>query len=105
MDPASEALASDADQDLDRRTRALVCVAAHVALGASAETYDGAVESAIASGASRDEIIGVLYAVAPAVGTARVVMAAPRLAAAMGYDFDRAIEQLTASDPGAGASR
>jgi alkylhydroperoxidase/carboxymuconolactone decarboxylase family protein YurZ len=95
MDPASERFASDVDQDLDQKTRSLACVAAFVALGASAETYVRAVEAAVASGASRDEIIGVLYAVAPAVGIARVVTAAPRLAAAMGYDVDRAIEYLT----------
>jgi 4-carboxymuconolactone decarboxylase len=105
MDPASKTFASDVDQDLDQKTRALACVAAYVALGASAETYDRAVEAAAASGASPDEIVGVLFAVAPAVGIARVVTAAPRLAAAMGYDIDRAIEQLAASDPEAGVSR
>ena len=97
MDPASETIANDVDRDLDQKTRALACVAAYVALGASAETYDRAVASAVASGASPEEIIGVLYAVAPAVGIARVVTAAPRLAAAMGYDIDRAIEYLTAN--------
>jgi 4-carboxymuconolactone decarboxylase len=95
MNPASKTFASDVDQDLDQKTRLLACVAAYVALGASAETYDRAVKAAVASGASPEEIIGVLYAVAPAVGIARVVTAAPRLAAAMGYDIDRAIEYLT----------
>ena len=85
-------------RELDRKTRALVCLAAHVALGASDDVYDGAVETAITSGASPGEIIGVLYAVAPAVGAARVVSAAPKLASAMGYDIDRAIEYLSGND-------
>ena len=95
MDPASQTFASDMDQNVDQKTRALACIAAYVALGASAETYGRAVAAAVARGASPEEIIGVLYAVAPAVGIARVVTAAPRLAAAMGYDIDRAIEYLT----------
>jgi alkylhydroperoxidase/carboxymuconolactone decarboxylase family protein YurZ len=85
-------------RELDPKTRALVCLAAYVALGASDDVYDGAVETAITSGASPDEIIGVLYAVAPAVGAARVVSAAPQLASAMGYDIDRAIEYLSGND-------
>jgi alkylhydroperoxidase/carboxymuconolactone decarboxylase family protein YurZ len=95
MDLASERPAGE----LDQKTRALACVAAFVALGSSTETYDRAVDVAITSGASPDEIIGVLYAVAPEVGVARVVSAAPRLAAAMGYDIDRAIEYLMVNDP------
>jgi 4-carboxymuconolactone decarboxylase len=95
MDLASERPAAE----LDQKTRALVCVAAFVALGASTETYDRAVDGAITSGASPGEIVGVLYAVAPEVGVARIVSAAPRLAAAMGYDIDRAIEYLVENDP------
>ena len=85
-------------RELDPKTQALVCLAAYVALGASDDVYDGAVTTAIASGASPDQIIGVLYAVAPAVGAARVVSAAPQLASAMGYDIDRAIEYLSGNE-------
>jgi len=91
-------LGEQSTKDLDPKTRALVCLAAYVALGTSDDVYDGAVETAITSGASPDEIIGVLYAVAPAVGAARVVSAAPQLASAMGYDIDRAIEYLSGND-------
>jgi hypothetical protein len=35
---------------------------------------------------SEDEIVGVLLAIAPAVGHARPVASAPRLAVALGYD-------------------
>ena len=75
--------------------RALVSLAAYVALDASARAYERAVEASVRSGASRDEMIGVLVAVAPAVGAARVVSAAPKLASAMGFDVDGAIEYLT----------
>ena len=39
-----------------------------------------------------DEIVGTLIAVAPIVGTARVVSAAPELALALGYDIEAALE-------------
>ena len=94
MDP----LGGDFTRELDAKTRALVCLAAHVALGARDDVYDGAVETATTSGASPDEIIGVLYAVAPAVGAARVVSAAPHIASAMGYDIDRALEYLSGNE-------
>ena len=47
---------------------------------------------ALAAGASIDEIVGTLIAVAPTVGLARVVSAAPELALALGYDVDAALE-------------
>ena len=46
------------------------------------------VELATAAGATDDEIVGVLLAIAPAVGNARVVGVAPSLGLALGYDFD-----------------
>ena len=75
--------------------RALARLAAYVALDASAHAYQRAVEVAVRSGSSPDEMVGVLFAVAPVVGVARVVSAAPKLASAMGFDVDRAIEYLT----------
>jgi 4-carboxymuconolactone decarboxylase len=80
---------------LDPKMRALARLAAYVALDASAHAYLRAVEVSVRSGASRDEMVGVLFAVAPVVGVARVVSAAPKLASAMGFDVDRAIEYLT----------
>jgi 4-carboxymuconolactone decarboxylase len=75
--------------------RALARLAAYVALDASAHAYVRAAEVAVRGGASPDEMVGVLFAVAPVVGIARVVSAAPKLASAMGFDVDRAIEYLT----------
>ena len=71
---------------LDAKTAALVGLAALLAIGAPTTSCRVVVERARAAGATDDEIVGVLVAVAPAVGGARVVGAAPRLALAIDYD-------------------
>jgi alkylhydroperoxidase/carboxymuconolactone decarboxylase family protein YurZ len=77
---------------LDQKTHALVRLGATLALDASPSSYQSAVEPALAAGASIDEIVGTLIAVAPTLGLARIVSAAPELALALGYDVDAAIE-------------
>jgi alkylhydroperoxidase/carboxymuconolactone decarboxylase family protein YurZ len=77
---------------LDPKTHALVRLGAALAIDAAPSSYQSAVEPALAAGASIDEIVGTLIAVAPTVGLARVVSAAPELALALGYDVDAAIE-------------
>jgi alkylhydroperoxidase/carboxymuconolactone decarboxylase family protein YurZ len=66
----------------------LVRLGALLALGAATSSLRATVESAIEAGATDAEIVGVLVAVAPAVGLARVVSTAPRLAMAIGYDIE-----------------
>lgn len=66
----------------------LVRLGALLALGAATSSLQATVERAIDAGASEAEIVGVLVAVAPAVGLARVVSTAPRLAVAIGYDIE-----------------
>jgi 4-carboxymuconolactone decarboxylase len=66
----------------------LVQLGALLALGAATTSLRATVERAIAAGATEAEIVGVLIAVAPAVGLARVVSSAPRLAVAIGYDLE-----------------
>ena len=66
----------------------LVRLGALLALGAATSSLRATVERAIEAGASETEIVGVLIAVAPAVGMARVVSTAPRLAVAIGYNLD-----------------
>ena len=73
---------------LDSKTGALVRLGALISLGASTTSYRLAVEVAYAAGATDEEIVGVLAAVAPAAGTARAVAAAPGLALALGYDVE-----------------
>lgn len=80
-------------RELDPRTQALVRLSALVALGATPTSYAWSVDAAFAAGATVDEIVSTLLAVAPVVGIARVVAAAPTLAAAIGYDIEAALER------------
>jgi alkylhydroperoxidase/carboxymuconolactone decarboxylase family protein YurZ len=66
----------------------LVELGALLALGASTSSLRTTVRAAKEAGATESEIVGVLLAVAPAVGLARVVSSAPKLALAIGYDLD-----------------
>lgn len=73
---------------LERKAEALVQVGALLSVGASTASLRWTVELAQATGATDEEILGVLVAIGPAVGLARVVSEAPRLALAMGYDIE-----------------
>ena len=66
----------------------LVRLGALLALGASTTSLRRTVNRAQEAGATEVEIVGVLIAVAPAMGLARVVSSAPRLALAIGYDIE-----------------
>ena len=66
----------------------LVRLGALLSLGAATSSLRTTVHRALEAGASEAEIVGVLIAVAPAVGLARVVSTAPRLALAIGYDIE-----------------
>jgi 4-carboxymuconolactone decarboxylase len=79
---------------LDDRSHALTRIAALVALGSAPPTFMNCVEAAVHAGASHDEIVGVLIAVLPLVGIARVVSAAPSLGLAIGYDVGEALETV-----------
>ena len=92
----SDERASEAAARLDGKTRALVRVAVLIALDAAPPSYMEAIESARRWGASSDEIAGCLIAVLPTVGVARVVSAAPKVALALGYDVEAALESPAA---------
>jgi 4-carboxymuconolactone decarboxylase len=79
---------------LDPRTRALVRLGVLIAIDAAPASYGSSVDAALAAGATVDEIVGMLCAVAPVVGFARIVAAAPALAGALGYDIESALERL-----------
>ena len=79
------------DSRLDPKTHYLVRLGAAFAIDAAPSSYQSSVEFALAAGASVDEIVGTLVAVASTVGVARVV-SAPELALALGYDVDAALE-------------
>ncbi len=77
---------------LDPRTFALVKIAALIALDAPPASYAWQVTNALADGASPDDILGVLRAVAPQVGGPRVVAAAPEIMVALGLDLPEDME-------------
>jgi 4-carboxymuconolactone decarboxylase len=79
---------------LDTRTAALVRVAATIAIDAAPSSFQHAVTHALAAGATRDEIVATLEAVMPVTGAARVVECAPKVALALGYDVEEALERL-----------
>lgn len=74
--------------DLDAKAQALVALAALLSVGAAVASLRRAVELVYAASGSEDEVLGVLLAIAPAVGHARVVGVAPKLALALGYDLE-----------------
>jgi 4-carboxymuconolactone decarboxylase len=76
----------------DASIRALVRLAALIASQGTCASYVSVVESALSAGASVEEIIEVLIAVAATVGSARVVAAAPLLARAVGFDVDEVFD-------------
>jgi 4-carboxymuconolactone decarboxylase len=79
---------------LGSKTAALVRVAATIAIDAAPSSFHHTVEHALAAGARCDEIVAVLEAVTPVTGAVRVVSAAPKLALALGYDVEDALEHL-----------
>jgi alkylhydroperoxidase/carboxymuconolactone decarboxylase family protein YurZ len=69
---------------LDARTFALVKIAALIALDAPPASYAWQVGNALQDGATAEDILAVLRAVAPQVGGPRVVAAAPEIMLALG---------------------
>ena len=90
-------LAGEPDREesgLEDKTHALVRLSTTVAVEAGQASYQVAVERALAAGATPDEIAGTLFAVLSLTGVPRAVAAAPKLALALGYDIDAALEGL-----------
>jgi alkylhydroperoxidase/carboxymuconolactone decarboxylase family protein YurZ len=79
---------------LDPRAFSLVKIAALVAVDAPPASYLWQVANALDAGATPNEILGVMRAIAPQVGGPRVVAAAPEIMVALGLslpsggDFD-----------------
>ena len=84
---------------LDAKTRALIRLAALLAAGAEPASCHSAVAMALNAGATAEEVVGVLMAVAPVIGIVRTVATASHVAAALGYDIDAALERLDGDPP------
>jgi len=69
---------------LDDRAYALVKLAAIMALDAPPASYLWQVANALAAGATPEDMLGVLIAIAPQIGGPRLVAAAPELMVALG---------------------
>lgn len=82
------------ESDLDEKTHALVRIAGLIAIDAAPPSYMWTVESALSYGATTEEIVGTLIAVMPAIGSGRVVSAAPKLSLALGYDVAKGLEEF-----------
>jgi 4-carboxymuconolactone decarboxylase len=78
--------------ELDPKVHALVRLGAVLAADVVAGQCNWAATQALLVGATPDEVVGTLVAVAPIIGLNRVVAAVPELALAIGYDIDAALE-------------
>ena len=84
---------SFATSRLEGKTYALTRLAALLSVGAPVASCRWGAELAQEAGATEEEIVGVLWAVGPVIGLARVVAAAPALALAIGYDVEAAFDE------------
>jgi 4-carboxymuconolactone decarboxylase len=75
---------AQASSGLDARSFSLVKIAALIALDAPPASYLWQVSSALDAGATPQDLLGVLRAVAPQVGGPRTMAAAPELMLALG---------------------
>jgi len=80
--------------ELGSPTQELVRLGAVIALDAGPAVLDAQVAAALASGATRADIADTLLAVAPCIGSARLVGIAPRIALAVGYDVFASLELM-----------
>ena len=79
---------------IDARTEALVRVAAAISIDAAPASFQQVVTWALAAGATPEGIVASLEAVTAMAGASRVVKSAPKVALALGYDIDAALEEL-----------
>jgi len=76
-----------AGSGLDPRSFSLVKLAALIALDAPPASYLWQVSNALDSGATPQDLLGVLHAIAPQVGGPKIVAAAPELMVALGLSL------------------
>lgn len=73
---------------LDPRTYAMANIAALVALDAAPASYVWQIGLALDAGVTPEDVLGLLVAVGPTVGNAKIVAAAPEIALALGIDLE-----------------
>jgi 4-carboxymuconolactone decarboxylase len=77
---------------LDARTFGLAKIAALIALDAPPASYAWQVANVVDDGATAEDILGVLRAVAPQVGGPKVIAAAPEIMLALGLSLPEGAE-------------
>jgi hypothetical protein len=82
--------------NLDSREQILAQLAALVAVDAPAASYGLNVDPVTEVGVTLEGVQGVLVAVAPIVGTARVVSAAAKITQALDFVIDVAVAEIEA---------
>ena len=90
---------------LDSRTFGLVKIAALVALDAPPASYAWQVPNALADGATPNDVLGVLRAIAPQVGGPRIVAAAAEAHARARHRSDRGLTDAAHAPASAPAGR
>ena len=91
LDLLKDMTASSLDAtNLDEQTLMLVRIAAMVAVDAPPVSYAMNLEAAGAVGVDAEQVRGVLAAIAPIVGTTRVVSAASSIAGALALELELA---------------
>lgn len=88
-----------APDGLDAKTLALTRIAALVAVGGAEPSFGSQADAAVSSGATPQEIVDVLVGIIPVVGFPLVVAAAPKVAMALGYDLDDAMDATAGAHP------
>jgi alkylhydroperoxidase/carboxymuconolactone decarboxylase family protein YurZ len=78
---------------LSDRDVALVRLGAMVAIGAATASYGELVDAALDAGITEAEIVDVLLRAVQIVGVPRIVAETPKLALAIGYDVEAAVEE------------
>lgn len=95
LDDALAGRCRDSTTALEARIQALVRLAALVGSGGPPTSYSVLVDAARVAGATPEDLVETLLAVAPIVGSAKVVDAAPKLALGLGYDVEEDLQALS----------
>jgi 4-carboxymuconolactone decarboxylase len=79
---------ADTTEGLDAKTSALVRLAGLIALQACDSSLEWGVSAALATGATDAEIVAMVVAVAPIIGSSRTSSSAAAIGTALGHDLD-----------------
>lgn len=88
------AASMEAPHALDARSVAFLRLGASIAAGSVGSVWQQRVGDGLDAGLTFDEVVAALLVLAPTVGTERVMVIAPEMARALGYDVDAALERI-----------